>query len=115
MGGMRKIRTGWHCVFVMHVHVVFVTKCRHEVFTDAHLTRVEEIMRSVCAGFACELVEFNGEDNHAHLLVDFPPKIAATRLVNSLKCWSGPYFAGTVGGAPLAVVKRYIEQQNRPV
>ncbi|WP_406470576.1 IS200/IS605 family transposase [Streptomyces sp. NBC_01615] len=112
---MQKIRTGRHFVLVMHVPVVFVTKFQHKVFTHAHLTRMEEIMRSVCADFACELVEFNGEDNHAHLLVDFPPKIAATRLVNSLKCWSGPYFAGTVGGAPLAVVKRYIEQQNRPV
>ncbi|MFC7266907.1 IS200/IS605 family transposase, partial [Streptomyces lutosisoli] len=99
-------------------------------------------MRSVCADFECELVEFNGEDNHVHLLVNFPPKVAVTKLVNSLKgvssrrlrqefpdlvrhywrankIWSGSYFAGTVagtvGGAPLPVVKQYIEQQNRPV
>lgn len=42
-------------------------------------------MRSVCADFECELVEFNGEDNHVHLLVNFPPKVAVTKLVNSLK------------------------------
>ncbi len=42
-------------------------------------------MRSVCTDFACEPVEFNGEDNHVHLLVDFPPKVAVTKLVNSLK------------------------------
>ncbi|WP_327434848.1 IS200/IS605 family transposase [Streptomyces sp. NBC_01236] len=122
----------------MHVHVVFVTKFRHKAFTDAHLTRMEEITRSVCAAFECELVEFNGEDNHVHLLVNFPPKGAVTKLVNSLKgvsshrlhqefpdlvrhcwrankLWSGSYFAGTVGDAPLSVVKPYIEQQNRPV
>ena len=122
----------------MHVHLVFLTRFRHKVFTDAHLRRMEEIMRSVCADFACELVEFNGGTDHVHLLVDFPPGAAAAELVNSLKgvssrrlrqefpdlvchywrankLWSGSYFAGTVGGAPLAVVRQYIEQQNRPV
>ncbi|GGN59153.1 IS200/IS605 family transposase [Actinoplanes lobatus] len=117
--------------------MVFVTKFRHKVFTDRHLTRMEQIMRDVCADFEAELVEFNGENNHVHLLVNFPPKMAVARLVNSLKgvssrrlrqefpdlvhhyyrankLWSGSYFAGSVGGAPLSIVKQYIEQQNRP-
>ncbi|MFE5192052.1 transposase [Streptomyces sp. NPDC056628] len=47
---MQEIRTGRHCVFVMHVHLVFVTKFRHKVFTDAHLRRMEEIMKSEPAG-----------------------------------------------------------------
>ncbi|GAB3807648.1 IS200/IS605 family transposase [Micromonospora zhanjiangensis] len=107
------------------------------MFADRHLTRMETIMRDVCADFEAELVEFNGENNHVHLLVNFPPKVAVTRLVNSLKgvssrrlrqefpdlvhhyyrankLWSGSYFAGSVGGAPLSVVKQYIEQQNPP-
>jgi putative transposase len=62
-----------------------VTKYRHKVFKDAHLTRMEEIMRSVCEDFECELVEFNGEKNHVHLLVNFPPKVPLSKLVNSLK------------------------------
>ena len=78
-------RTGRHCVFVMHAHLVFVTKCRHQVFGDRHLARMEEIMRAVCADFEAELVEFNGETNHVHLLVNFPPKVAVSKLVNSLK------------------------------
>ncbi|MGC4792009.1 IS200/IS605 family transposase [Micromonospora sp. DT178] len=137
MAKLAGIRTGRHCVFAMHVHLVFVTKFRHEVFTDRHLTRMETIMRDVCQSFEAELVEFNGENNHVHLLVNFPPKVAVARLVNSLKgvssrrlrqefpdlvqhyyrankLWSGSYFAGSVGGAPLSVVKQYIEQQNRP-
>jgi putative transposase len=69
----------------MHVHLVFVTKFRHKVFMDVHLRRMEEIMRAVCEDFECELVEFNGEDNHVHLLVNFPPKVAVAKLVNSLK------------------------------
>ena len=95
-------------------------------------------MRAVCADFETELVEFNGENNHVHLLVNFPPKVALSKLVNSLKAvssrrmrqefpdltrhyyranrlWSGSYFAGSVGGAPLSVVRQYIQQQNRPV
>lgn len=122
----------------MHAHLVFVTKYRHRVFDDQHLTRLEEIMRMVCGDFEVELVEFNGERDHVHLLVNFPPKVALSRLVNSLKgvssrrmrqefpelaqhywranrLWSGSYFAGSVGGAPLDVLRRYIEDQARPV
>jgi hypothetical protein len=46
---------------------------------------MEEITRAVCADFECELVEFNGENNHVHLLVNSPPKVALSKLVNSLK------------------------------
>ena len=56
----------------MHVHLVFVTKFRHKVFADRHLTRMEQIMRDVCADFEAELVEFNGENNHVRLWVNFP-------------------------------------------
>ncbi len=55
------IRTGRHCVFVLHAHLVFVTKYRHRVFATRHLERMEQIMRAVCTDFECELVEFNSE------------------------------------------------------
>jgi putative transposase len=55
------------------------------VFTVIHLDRMEAIMRAVCEDFGCELVEFNGETEHVHLLVNFPPTVALSRLVNSLK------------------------------
>lgn len=116
---------------------MFITKYRHPVFTATHLGRLEEILRAVCRDFECDLVEFNGEANHVHLLVNFPPKVALSRLVNSLKgvssrrmrqefpelvrhywraqrLWSGSYFAGSVSGAPISVLRQYIEQQNRP-
>ncbi len=99
--------------------------------------RMEDVMREVCRDFECELVEFNGESEHVHLLVNFPPKVAISRLVNSLKgvssrrlrqefpelhrhywraqrLWSASYFAGSVGGATLEVLRRYIENQERP-
>ena len=121
----------------MHVHLVFVTKFRHRVFSDQHLVRMEQIMRDVCSDFECDLIEFNGEPEYVHLLVNFPPKVAVSKLVNSLKgvssrrlrsefptlaqhywrankLWAGSYFAGSVGGAPLDVLRQYIEQQDRP-
>jgi putative transposase len=130
------LRTGRHCVFVLHAHVVFVTKLRHKVFTDPHLHRMREIMRAVCADFETELAQFNGEDHHVHLLVN-SPKIALAKLVNSLKTlssrrlrpefpdlrhhyyrtnklWSGSYLAGSVDGAPLTILHQYIQQQNHP-
>ena len=62
-----------------------MTTFRHPVFTGRHLERMEEIMRDVCAGFETGLAEFNGENNHVHLLVNLPPKVAVSKLVNSLK------------------------------
>lgn len=85
MAEYQNIRTGWHCAFILHAHVVFVTKHRHKVFKGTHLTRMEEIRHAVCKDFKCEPVESNGENNHVHLLVNFPPKVALPKLVNSLK------------------------------
>ncbi len=124
-------------VYNLHVHLVFVTKYRHGVFTEAMLDRCEEIMREVCTDFEAELREFNGEHDHVHLLIHYPPKVALSRLVNSLKgvssrrlrqefephvhrhlwdgrFWSGSYLAASSDGTPLTVVKQYIRQQQRP-
>ncbi|GAA4214065.1 IS200/IS605 family transposase [Microbispora amethystogenes] len=72
-------------LFVLHAHVVVVTTFRHRTFTGAHLERTEQIMRDVWADFECELAKFTGAANHVHLLVNLPPKVALSRLVNSVK------------------------------
>src|ERR1700675_2381601 len=79
------IRHGRHCVFKMHVHLVFVTKYRRGVFTNEILSDLRSIFKEVCDDFEAELVKFDGEDDHVHLLVNYPPKIAVSNLVNSLK------------------------------
>lgn len=104
---------------------------------DEMLTRCEEVMRKVCEVFDAELKVFNGQTDHVHPLVHYPPKVALAGLVNSLKVvssrrlraeftgrvnraimhdrfWSPSYFAGSCGGAPLQVVKDYIAQQKHP-
>jgi putative transposase len=134
-----EIRTGRHVVFCLHAHLVFTTKRRGKVLAPQHLERLKQIFESVCADFDVELREFNGERDHVHLLVNYPPKVRLSELVNSLKgvssrllkqefpeihsfwsvrksrgvLWTPSYFAGSVGGAPLSILKQYIENQGR--
>ena len=134
-----EFRTGRHVVHSLHAHLVFTTKRRGKVLEAAHLDRLRVIFASVCTDFDVELREFNGEQDHVHLLVLYPPKVRLSELVNSLKgvssrllkkefpeiasfwsvrksrgvLWSPSYFAGSVGGAPLSVLNRYIENQGR--
>ena len=131
------VRRGRSVVYNLHAHLVFTPKYRRGPFTSAILDRCEEITAEVCTDFGAELREFNGETDHVHLLVHYPPKVALSRLVNSLKgvsarrlrqefprhirqylwgehFWSPSYFAGSCGGAPLSMVNDYIENQKRP-
>lgn len=136
MNDFNDIRHGRHCVFNLHAHLVFVTKYRRDVFTQTMLDDLKIIFERVCLDFESELIEFNGEDDHVHLLVNYPPKVSISSLVNSLKgassrvlkqrhpevrkklwgsaLWSPSYFAGSCGGAPLSIVQQYIEQQQTP-
>ena len=137
MNKSNDIRHGRHCVFNLHIHLVFLTKYRRSVFTKAVLEDLKEICASVCQDFEAELVEFDGEKDHVHLLINYPPKVSVSRLVNSLKgvssrlirkkryaciqdklwagaLWSPSYFAASCGGAPISIIKQYIEQQDTP-
>ena len=128
-------RRGRHCVFAIHAHLVFVTKYRRGVFRQEHLDSLHRILADVCKDFDAELIEFNGEHDHVHLLINYPPKVALSALVNSLKgvssrllrkefgdfhpwlkrrgvLWSPSYFAASCGGAPIEILRQYIEQQQ---
>jgi len=98
---------------------------------------LKTIFTSVCLDFNAELSEFDGEKDHVHLLINYPPTVSISKLVNSLKgvssrllrkkkypsvekalwgnrFWSPSYFAGSCGGAPLEIIRQYIESQNTP-
>lgn len=131
------IRHGRHCVFQLHAHLVFVTKYRYRIFNGDAINRLRAIFSNVCLNFEAQLVEMDGEDNHVHLLVNYPPKHSISALVNSLKgvssrllrlerpdlvrrywkgvLWSPSYFAASCGGAPIGILKAYIEQQKTPL
>ncbi|WP_326829832.1 IS200/IS605 family transposase [Streptosporangium sp. NBC_01810] len=137
------IRRGRTLVCTLCAHVVFTPGYRRGPFTDEILRRCEDVMRAVRADFETEPVEFNGERDHVHLLVRYPPKVSLSRLVGSLSrlvgslkgvsarrsrqqypdhigkyLWgahfrSPSYFAARCGGAPLSIIKEYIESQKR--
>lgn len=71
------IRHGRHCVYRLHVHLVFVTKYRRRVFDARAIDVLRGIFADVCADAQATLVEMDGEDDHVHLLVEYPPKAAA--------------------------------------
>jgi putative transposase len=131
------IRRGRSVVHNIHIHLVFITKYRRDVLNDDMLWACEQSMRETCELMGAELREFNGEDDHVHLLVQYPPKLPVSTLVNRLKgvsahrlraeftgrinrhlkrghLWSPSYFAASCGGAPLAIIRQYIDSQRRP-
>lgn len=135
--GQDGFRRRSHNVTALWLHLVFVTKYRRRLFAAAMLDFCENTMAGVCSELGAELAEFNGEPDHVHLLVAYPPTLAVSTLVRRLKgrssylirreytgicvrartrsrLWSPSYFAASCGGAPLEVIKRYIESQDRP-
>ncbi len=131
------MQRGRSTVYALHVYLVFVTKYRRRVFTGAMLTYCQQLMTAICTEHGAELREFNGELDHVHLLVDYPPSLSISTLANRLKdissrrlrqqypthirkylwgnhYWSPSYFAASCDGAPLSIIKQYIEQQDRP-
>ena len=122
-------RRARHSVSALHAHLVFVTKYRRPVFTNEMLTFCQTTMRVVCDELGVELVEFNREADHVHLLVHYPPALAISTHVQRLKgrtayavrreytgtcvrarmrghLWSPSYFAVSCGGAPLSIIKQ---------
>ena len=130
-------RRGRTCVFSLHVHLVFVTKRRRHVLKGPDIAFLRQHFEEVAALQAARLIEMNGEDNHVHLLLEYPPTVTLSKLVNALKgassralrkhrpqiarsyglkshLWSPSYFAASCGGAPLTVIRQYVENQRTP-
>jgi putative transposase len=130
-----EVRHGRSVVYTLNVHLVFVTKYRRKVISDRVREHLKTSCIRVCAKMGAELRQFDGEEDHVHLLVSYPPKLAVSRLVNSLKLvsarllrkrnlpeirhklwgshfWTPSYYAGSCGGANLATVSKYIQSQR---
>lgn len=130
-------RTGRSCIFRNFIHLVFVTKCRRGVFTNEMIERLQDIFKETCLQMEAELLEFGAEEDHVHLMVSCPPKLSVAILVGKLKgkssymirkdfwpqvktklwgghLWSPSYCVVSCGGAPLEIVKQYINDQRRP-
>lgn len=121
----------------LKAHLVLTTKYRRKVFTKPMLDRMHEILEDLLSKWDCKLVEFNGEENHIHLLFQYLPQMELTKLVNNLKTvtsrrlrsefqeqvdkfyykdvlWNGSYFIASCGGVTVSTLRKYIEEQDSP-
>ena len=130
-------RTGRHVVFRLHAHIVLVTKYRRDPITDRVRALLIEVTQEVCERHGVILVEADGETDHLHLLIDYPPKVSLSTLIGAIKAntskrvrenhwpevtqamwgkhfWSPSYFVTSTGGAPLELVAAYVRNQRNP-
>src|SRR5215218_1264586 len=134
MSQRQGLKTLYHCVYNLQYHLVMVTKYRRKCITAPMLTRLKEILAATTAKWGGELIECNGEADHVHLLMSLSPTVQVSTFVNNLKTvssrlirkefgrelsrwyrkpvfWSRSYCVISCGGAPLSVLRQYIEQQ----
>jgi len=119
----------------MKSHLVLVTKYRNKCFTQEMLNRLHVICGEQCLKWDVQLLEFGGEPDHVHLLIDSHPTLQPSKFVNSLKTvtsrlirkefsqelkkhywkpvlWSRAYCWVNCGGAPLEIIKAYVKNQK---
>jgi len=129
-----QLRLERHSVTDLKIHLVCITKYRRPVFVAKSLVLIEESFREVARKMNFQILEFNGEADHIHVLIEYPPKLSVSSIVNALKgvssrrygqagypkpygkdaLWSPSYFVSSVGGAPIEVLKQYIKNQEKP-
>lgn len=128
-------QTSSHAVFNLKLHLVFVTKYRRKALSQDLLNCIEQSLTKTLHAWRCKMIEFGGEPDHVHLLIEIHPALSISTLVNNLKTtsssmarqqfsehlgkfywkplfWHGAYFVATVGGATLATVKAYVQSQG---
>lgn len=124
-----------HAVFNIKLHIVLVTKYRRKTLTPELLEYLETAFAEALAAWRCKLLEFGGEPDHVHLLIDIHPALDISVLVNNLKTasarrtrnrfaehlapfyrkplfWHRAYFVGSVGGVTLETVRAYVDAQG---
>lgn len=129
---MAEVRSNNNIVYRCVYHVVWCPKYRRPVIEGAVDARLKQIIREVCAERECNIIEVETMPDHVHLLVECDPQYGIHRLVKQVKgrssrllreefpslkrrlptLWTNSYFVATVGGAPLEIVKQYVENQR---
>ena len=131
---MNKIayKSNHHVYYSCKYHVVWCPKYRRKVLVEEVAMRLTQIMREVCQEHQAEVLSLEVMPDHVHVLVEVNPQFGIHRLVRLIKgrssrllrqefpvlkrklptLWTNSYFVSTVGGAPLSVIKQYIENQK---
>ncbi|WP_017347392.1 IS200/IS605 family transposase [Pantoea sp. A4] len=125
-----------HSVSKLVVHLIFVTKYRRKLLDGPMIAQIRESFLSAAERLEVEIMEVDGEADHVHVLVAYPPKLPVSVLVNNLKSissryvrqlnthlrkqsnsgglWSRSYFACSAGGATIETLKAYVRSQGTP-
>lgn len=128
---MGEYRSNRRAVHSCKYHVIWCPKYRRPILSNGADERLKAILRQVARESRVEILELEVMPDHLHLLLEIPPRVGLSRLVRLMKgrssrmlraefpalaahrsLWAPSFFVATVGGAPLAVVKRYIAQQK---
>ena len=119
-------------VYSCKYHVVWCPKYRRKVLENGIDDRLKELIEEICAESDIQIIEMEIMPDHVHLLIEVDPQYGIHRAVKKIKgrtsrilrqefpilvrrlptLWTNSYFVSTVGGAPLAVIKQYIENQK---
>ena len=130
-----KLDSNNHSVFLLYYHLVMCIKYRREVINDSISDRLKDIFVDIAPNYGVELIEWNHDVDHVHLLFKAKPNTEISKLINAYKSassrriknefpsirkhlwkeyfWSKSYCLVTTGGVPLEVVKQYIENQGK--
>jgi putative transposase len=126
-------KTNKNVVYSCKYHVVWCPKYRRKVLVNEISERLKELIFQRCAEIRAEIIEMEIMPDHVHLLIEVDPQFGINQAVRSIKgfsshtlrkefpslktrlptLWTNSYFVSTVGGAPLDVIKQYIENQER--
>lgn len=127
-----KYKSNHNIVYSCKYHIVWCPKYRRKVLVDTVAVRLKELISSMSLEFQVELIDLEVMPDHIHLLVDVDPQFGVHNFIKRIKgrtsrilrqefphlttklptLWTNSYFVSTVGGAPLAIVKKYIESQK---
>lgn len=127
-----KYKNNLNVVYSCKYHVIWCPKYRKSVLINGVDSRLKEVIQEVATEYKCEILELEVMPDHVHLLVEVDPQFGIHRLIKLMKgrssrllrsefawiksrlptLWTNSYFVSTIGGAPLEVVKQYIEQQK---
>lgn len=130
-----KLDSNNHSVFALHYHLVMCIKYRRKVINDSISDRLKDIFADIAPNYGVELIEWNHDIDHVHLLFKAKPNTEISKLLNAYKSassrriknefpdirkylwkeyfWSKSYCLVTTGGATLEIVKQYIENQGK--
>lgn len=121
----------------LKAHLVLTTKYRKKVFTGEMINRLGRILEELLIKWDSEVVDFNGEADHVHLIFRYTPQTSLPKFINNVKTvtsrylrkefpdrvnqfcykdalWNGSYFIASCGGVTVETLKKYVENQSKP-